>query len=134
MPTSAALDVVARKLNLNCFEVPIDWKSFRNLIIAEECSIGGDENFGLGAGGICEKDGIWAVLAWRSILAYANKDKLQGDEKLESVQDIVLLHWRAYGRHYYTRYDYENVDIGAAKDLMEHLVNLQASLSNVTRS
>ncbi|RWW08732.1 hypothetical protein GW17_00027809 [Ensete ventricosum] len=55
---------------------------------------------------IREKDGIWAVLAWLSILAFKNKDKLN-DDKLVTVEDIVRKHWAIYGRHYYTRYDYE---------------------------
>ncbi len=59
-----------------------------------------------GSDHIREKDGIWAVLAWLSILAYKNKANL-GGEKLVTVEDIVRQHWTAYGRHYYTRYDYE---------------------------
>lgn len=59
-----------------------------------------------GSDHIREKDGIWAVLAWLSILAYKNKDNLRG-EKLVTVEDIVTQHWATYGRHYYTRYDYE---------------------------
>lgn len=59
-----------------------------------------------GSDHIREKDGIWAVLAWLSILAYKNKDNL-GEGNLVSVEDIVRQHWATYGRHYYTRYDYE---------------------------
>lgn len=59
-----------------------------------------------GSDHIREKDGIWAVLAWLSILAYKNKDNLGGD-KLVTVEEIVRQHWSTYGRHYYTRYDYE---------------------------
>jgi len=59
----------------------------------------------IGSDHIREKDGIWAVLAWLSILAYKNKDKLE--DKLVTVEDIVRQHWATYGRHYYTRYDYE---------------------------
>ncbi|XP_038986088.1 phosphoglucomutase, cytoplasmic 2 [Phoenix dactylifera] len=132
MPTSAALDIVAKNLNLKFFEVPTGWKFFGNLMDAGLCSICGEESFGTGSDHIREKDGIWAVLAWLSILAYRNKDKLDG-EKLVMVEDIVLQHWATYGRHYYTRYDYENVDAGAAKELMEHLVNLQSSLPDVNK-
>lgn len=60
----------------------------------------------IGSDHIREKDGIWAVLAWLSILAYKNKDNIGGD-KLVTVEDIVRKHWSTYGRHYYTRYDYE---------------------------
>lgn len=130
MPTSAALDVVAKHLNLKFFEVPTGWKFFGNLMDAGMCSVCGEESFGTGSDHIREKDGIWAVLAWLSILAYVNKDNL-GKDQLVSVEDIVRGHWSTYGRHYYTRYDYENVDSGAAKELMANLVNLQASLSDV---
>ncbi|CAN1297218.1 Phosphoglucomutase, cytoplasmic [Linum perenne] len=130
MPTSAALDVVAKSLNLKFFEVPTGWKFFGNLMDAGLCSVCGEESFGTGSDHIREKDGIWAVLAWLSILAYKNKDILSGG-KLVSVEDIVRKHWATYGRHYYTRYDYENVDAGAAKELMSNLVKLQSNLAAV---
>ncbi|GLT96703.1 hypothetical protein SLE2022_143080 [Rubroshorea leprosula] len=132
MPTSAALDVVAKHLNLKFFEVPTGWKFFGNLMDAGLCSICGEESFGTGSDHIREKDGIWAVLAWLSILAYKNKENLNGN-KLVTVEDIVRKHWATYGRHYYTRYDYENVDAGAAKELMVYLIKLQSSLSEVNQ-
>ncbi|KAK4706903.1 hypothetical protein R3W88_033546 [Solanum pinnatisectum] len=130
MPTSAALDIVAKHLNLKFFEVPTGWKFFGNLMDAGMCSICGEESFGTGSDHIREKDGIWAVLAWLSILAYKNKDNL-GEGNLVSVEDIVRQHWATYGRHYYTRYDYENVNADGAKDLMVHLVKLQSSIDEV---
>ncbi|XP_043700842.1 phosphoglucomutase, cytoplasmic-like [Telopea speciosissima] len=132
MPTSAALDVVAKHLNLKFFEVPTGWKFFGNLMDAGMCSVCGEESFGTGSDHIREKDGIWAVLAWLSILAYKNNDNLN-EGKLITVEDIVTHHWATYGRHYYTRYDYENVDAGAAKELMAYLVKLQASLPDVNK-
>ncbi|WOL03932.1 phosphoglucomutase, cytoplasmic 2 [Canna indica] len=48
MPTSAALDVVAKNLNLKFFEVPTGWKFFGNLMDAGLCSICGEESFGTG--------------------------------------------------------------------------------------
>lgn len=132
MPTSAALDVVAKSLNLRFFEVPTGWKFFGNLMDAGMCSVCGEESFGTGSDHIREKDGVWAVLAWLSILAYKNKDNLDGG-KLVTVEDIVRDHWASYGRHYYTRYDYENVDAGAAKELMSHLIKLQSSLPEVNK-
>ncbi|KAI6677167.1 hypothetical protein NL676_037963 [Syzygium grande] len=132
MPTSAALDVVAEHLNLKFFEVSTGWKFFGNLMDAGLCSVCGEESFGTGSDHIREKDGIWAVLAWLSILAYKNKENFTG-EKLVTVEDIVRQHWATYGRHYYTRYDYENVDSGAAKELMGYLVKLQSSLSEVNQ-
>lgn len=132
MPTSAALDVVAKHLNLKFFEVPTGWKFFGNLMDAGLCSICGEESFGTGSDHIREKDGIWAVLAWLSILAYKNKENL-GGAKLVTVEEIVRKHWATYGRHYYIRYDYENVDAGAAKELMAYLVKLQSSLPEVNK-
>lgn len=132
MPTSAALDVVAKHLNLKFFEVPTGWKFFGNLMDAGMCSVCGEESFGTGSDHVREKDGIWAVLAWLSILAHKNKENLSGD-KLVTVEDIVRQHWATYGRHYYTRYDYENVDAGAAKELMAHLVKLQSTLPEVNK-
>ncbi|XP_073267882.1 phosphoglucomutase, cytoplasmic isoform X2 [Populus alba] len=130
MPTSSGLDIVAKNLNLKFFEVPTGWKFFGNLMDAGLCSICGEESFGTGSDHIREKDGIWAVLAWLSILAFKNKENLGGGE-LVTVEDIVRNHWATYGRHYYTRYDYENVDAGAAKELMAYLVKLQSSLGEV---
>ncbi|KAL1568596.1 Phosphoglucomutase-1 [Salvia divinorum] len=130
MPTSAALDVVAKHLNLKFFEVPTGWKFFGNLMDADMCSVCGEESFGTGSDHIREKDGIWAVLAWLAIIAHKNKDNLGGD-KLVTVEDIVRQHWSTYGRHYYTRYDYENVDAGGAKELMAYLVKLQSNLTEV---
>ncbi|KAL9861756.1 putative phosphoglucomutase (alpha-D-glucose-1,6-bisphosphate-dependent) [Arabidopsis thaliana] len=133
MPTSAALDVVAKNLGLKFFEVPTGWKFFGNLMDAGMCSVCGEESFGTGSDHIREKDGIWAVLAWLSILAHKNKETLDGNAKLVTVEDIVRQHWATYGRHYYTRYDYENVDATAAKELMGLLVKLQSSLPEVNK-
>lgn len=68
---------------------------------AGKCSICGEESFGTGSDHIREKDGIWAVLAWLSIFAY---------EGHGNVRKIVEEHWKKYGRSFYQRYDYENVD------------------------
>lgn len=45
-------------------------------------------------------------LFWLSIIAHENKENLNG-ETLVTVEDIVRQHWATYGRHYYTRYEYE---------------------------
>ncbi len=73
----------------------------------------GEESFGTGSDHIREKDGLWAVLAWMSILMKANEDTPEGDA-LVQVKDIVKQHWGKYGRHFYCRYDYEAVDSDAA--------------------
>eukprot|EP00250_Pteridium_aquilinum_P007980 c17579_g1_i1 orf=112-2004(+) len=125
MPTSAALDRVAEKLNLPFFEVPTGWKFFGNLMDAGKLSICGEESFGTGSDHIREKDGIWAVLAWLSILANRNKDKKVG-ETLVSVADIAKEHWAVYGRNFFSRYDYEECESAGANKMMEHLRSIIA--------
>lgn len=120
MPTSAALDRVAEKLLLPFFEVPTGWKFFGNLMDAGKLSICGEESFGTGSDHIREKDGIWAVLAWLSILAHRNKGKKVG-ETLVSVADVASEHWATYGRNFFSRYDYEECESAGANKMVEHL-------------
>ncbi|XVF09746.1 hypothetical protein REPUB_Repub07fG0122100 [Reevesia pubescens] len=123
MPTSGALDRVAKKLGLTFFEVPTGWKFFGNLMDAGKLSICGEESFGTGSDHIREKDGIWAVLAWLSIIAYRNKDKQPG-EQLVSVSDVVKEHWATYGRNFFSRYDYEECESEGANKMIEYLRDL----------
>ncbi|XP_050223124.1 phosphoglucomutase, chloroplastic [Mercurialis annua] len=123
MPTSGALDRVAEKLNLPFFEVPTGWKFFGNLMDAGKLSICGEESFGTGSDHIREKDGIWAVLAWLSIIAHKNKDKKPG-EKLISVSDVVKEYWATYGRNFFSRYDYEECESEGANKMVEYLRDL----------
>jgi phosphoglucomutase len=58
-----------------------------------------------------EKDGVWAVLFWLNILAAQRK----------TVGHIVCDHRRQYGRHYYTRHDYEGLDPRVATAIMSEL-------------
>ena len=111
MPTSAALDKVAAVKKLNCYETPTGWKFFGNLLDAGLITICGEESAGTGSNHVREKDGLWAVLLWLNIIA---KRKL-------SVKEIVEGHWRDYGRNYYSRHDYEEVDAEAANKLMADL-------------
>ncbi len=111
MPTSAAADRVAEKLGIACFETPTGWKFFGNLLDAGKVTICGEESFGTGSSHVREKDGLWAVLMWLNILA----------RRRQSVAEIVTAHWREYGRNYYSRHDYEEVDAGAANGLMADL-------------
>mmetsp|Transcript_3075 Transcript_3075/g.4217 ORF Transcript_3075/g.4217 Transcript_3075/m.4217 type:complete len:524 (-) Transcript_3075:107-1678(-) len=114
MPSSAALDVVAEARGIPCFSTPTGWKFFGNLMSSKEMFgktdytpfLCGEESFGTGSDHIREKDGLWAVLSWMSILMKANEDTPAG-EPLVGVKDIVTKHWAKYGRHFYCRYDYE---------------------------
>lgn len=91
---------VAKAKGLECFEVPTGWKFFGNLMDAGRLSLCGEESFGTGSDHIREKDGLWAVLAWLSVLA----------SKKCSVEDLLLDHWKQYGRNFYTRCDLKHVD------------------------
>ncbi|GAB5590056.1 hypothetical protein Unana1_04956 [Umbelopsis nana] len=116
MPTSQAVDLVAKKQGLEHFEVPTGWKFFGNLMDAGRCSICGEESFGTGSDHIREKDGLWAILAWLSIIAYVNKEKLAS-----SVHDILQLHYKEYGRNFFSRYDYEEVESKGAGEMVNRL-------------
>merc|ERR550525_1068492 len=125
MPTSGALDLVAAKKGIECFEVPTGWKFFGNLMDSGTTYfpdkpvytpfICGEESFGTGADHVREKDGMWAVLAWLQILA--RKTEQQG--KLVTCEDVAKAHWAEYGRNYYERYDYEGVDKEKAEAMMK---------------
>ncbi|NEO18267.1 MULTISPECIES: alpha-D-glucose phosphate-specific phosphoglucomutase [unclassified Moorena] len=111
MPTSAAVDRVAAQLGIDCYETPTGWKFFGNLLDAGKATLCGEESFGTGSNHVREKDGLWAVLFWLNILAVRG----------ESVEQIVRSHWQTYGRNFYSRHDYEEVDGARAQELMERL-------------
>jgi phosphoglucomutase len=111
MPTSAAADRVAEKLGIEMHETPTGWKFFGNLLDAGRVTICGEESAGTGSDHVREKDGLWAVLLWLNILAV----------RKQGVDEIVREHWKTYGRNYYTRHDYEEVDAGIANQLVDDL-------------
>jgi phosphoglucomutase len=111
MPTSTAVDRVAKHLGIESFETPTGWKFFGNLLDAGRATLCGEESFGTGSDHVREKDGLWAVLLWLNILAV----------RRESVADILAAHWRAYGRTYYSRHDFEALDAGKAGAMVNEL-------------
>ncbi len=111
MPTSRAVDKVAEALGVECYETPTGWKFFGNLLDAGKITLCGEESFGNGSDHIREKDGLWAVLFWLNLIAL----------RRQPVREIMLEHWRRFGRHYYSRHDYEEVDSSGAESLMQHL-------------
>lgn len=111
MPTSTAVDRVAKALDIPCFETPTGWKFFGNLMDAEMCTLCGEESFGTGSNHIREKDGLWAVLAWLSILASSR----------QSVAEITRQHWKQYGRSYYQRHDFEGLSSQPATRMLSEL-------------
>lgn len=81
---------------------------------AGRLSICGEESFGTGSDHIREKDGLWAVLAWLSVLAH----------RKQSVEEILINHWKMFGRNFFTRYDYENCDSAPSNEMISNLENL----------
>jgi phosphoglucomutase len=111
MPTSQAADRVAKQLGIACYETPTGWKFFGNLLDAGKVTLCGEESFGTGSSHVREKDGLWAILFWLNIMA----------KRGQSVEEIVKEHWQTYGRTYYSRHDYEEVDKAPANTLMDQL-------------
>jgi phosphoglucomutase len=122
MPTSGAVDRVAAKLGVPCYETPTGWKFFGNLLDAGRITLCGEESAGTGSNHVREKDGVWAVLLWLSILAARG----------QSAEEIAREHWATYGRNYYTRHDYEDLDTPTAQALMKALGERLASLPGST--
>ena len=111
MPTSAAVDRVAARLGIACYETPTGWKYFGNLLDAGMITLCGEESAGTGSNHVREKDGVWAVLLWLNILAI----------RRQPVAEILRQHWAQYGRNYYARHDYEEVDAAAANAMIADL-------------
>ena len=122
MPTSRAVDVVAKDLGIEYFETPTGWKFFGNLLEAGRIALCGEESAGASSDHIREKDGLWAILMWLNILAARH----------QSVEDVISDHWLAYGRHYYSRHDYEGVDSQNAQTVMTNLSEKLESLVGKT--
>ncbi|KUF11280.1 alpha-D-glucose phosphate-specific phosphoglucomutase [Pseudoponticoccus marisrubri] len=118
MPTSTAVDRVAKAKGFACFETPTGWKFFGNLLDNGDVTLCGEESAGTGSNHVREKDGLWAVLLWLNILAATGK----------SVAELMRDHWQRYGRNYYSRHDYEAVDSEAAHALMDDLRGRLAEL------
>lgn len=116
LPTSGAVDQVAKKRGFNIYETPTGWKYFGNLMDADMISLCGEESFGTGSNHIREKDGIWAALAWLSILA----------TRQMSVEEVVTAHWSEFGRHYYSRHDYETLTTEQGASVMTTVNNYTA--------
>ena len=127
MPTSCAVDRVARALGIPCYETPTGWKYFGSLLDAGKATICGEESAGTGSNHVREKDGLWAVLYWLNILAVRDMP----------ADVIVREHWQRFGRNVYSRHDYEGIESAAADRLMEglraQLPQLPGSLCNELR-
>ncbi|OJJ85510.1 phosphoglucomutase PGM2 [Aspergillus glaucus CBS 516.65] len=118
MPTSGAVDLVAKAQGLQSYEVPTGWKFFCNLFDNKKMSICGEESFGTGSNHIREKDGVWAIVAWLNIIAGVAKSNPGQTPSIASIQNEF---WQTYGRTYFTRYDYEGVDSEGANKVIATL-------------
>jgi phosphoglucomutase len=121
MPTSGAVDQVARQLGVRCYETPTGWKFFGNLLDAGEITLCGEESFGTGSDHVREKDGLWAVLFWLNILS----------RRRQPVADLVREHWARFGRNFYTRHDYEALPSDAATGVFEQVRRQLPSLAGM---
>jgi len=122
MPTSRAADVVADALGIEAHETPTGWKYFGNLLDAGRITVCGEESAGTSSDHVREKDGLWAILMWLNILAV----------RQQSVADILADHWATYGRHYYSRHDYEAVAKDKAEAVMAKLESQLSTLPGTT--
>ncbi|ATE59792.1 alpha-D-glucose phosphate-specific phosphoglucomutase [Thauera sinica] len=111
MPTSRAADAVAGALGIPCFETPTGWKFFGNLLDAGRATLCGEESYGTGSAHVREKDGLWAILFWLNLQAATGL----------SVEELVRRHWTRFGRHYYSRHDWEGIPAERAEALMAEL-------------
>jgi len=111
MPTSTAVDRVARAMGIPCFETPTGWKFFGNLMDAGQVTLCGEESYGTGSSHVREKDGVWAVLFWLNLVAVTG----------ESVESLVRAMWHEHGRCVYSRHDYEGIPTDRADALMRDL-------------
>jgi phosphoglucomutase len=126
MPTSGAVDLVAKAQKLDCYEVPTGWKFFCALFDADKLSICGEESFGTGSNHIREKDGLWAVVAWLNIIAGVGEANPSVTPSISKIQHDF---WNIYGRTFFTRYDYENVDSDGANKIVKDLTSKIADKS-----
>ncbi|MCK5898715.1 MAG: alpha-D-glucose phosphate-specific phosphoglucomutase, partial [Methylococcales bacterium] len=122
MPTSQAVDRVAKAYNLPCFETPTGWKFFGNLLDSDKITLCGEESFGSSSNHVREKDGLWAVLFWLNLIA----------KRKQSVMEIVHAHWQQFGRDIYSRHDYEAIETDIANGIFDDLRLLLPTLANKT--
>jgi len=119
MPTSRAIDRVAERLDIPCFETPTGWRFFSNLLEHGHITLCGEESFGTSSNHAREKDGLWAVLFWLDLQAATGRD----------VVSLVRGHWADYGRNVFCRHDYFIPDAQQGRDIFEALEKSVPSLA-----
>ena len=126
MPTSGAVDLVAKKQGVQSFEVPTGWKFFCGLFDSDKMNICGEESFGTGSNHVREKDGLWAIVAWLNIMAGVG----QQTGTTPSIKSIQMDFWKIYGRTFFTRYDYEGCESDGANKMTAHIKELITTKKN----
>lgn len=111
MPTSRALDMVAKEKDIELYETPTGWKYFVDLFEKKKINLAGEESDGISSDHIREKDGLWATLALLQIMAETGKSLKKLNEKL----------WKKYGRYYYKRINYKNISIDDMNKMIEKI-------------
>ncbi|KAJ3117339.1 Phosphoglucomutase-2 [Phlyctochytrium bullatum] len=71
------------------------------------------------AGRFCYLDVTNGLIAWLSIIDFESKT-----DPNAGLKNILLSHYRKYGRNFFSRYDYEEVDSKGASEMFKHLENL----------
>ncbi|GBN93106.1 Phosphoglucomutase-1, partial [Araneus ventricosus] len=111
--TSQASDKVAKYSSLLSFEAVPGWAYFapamlpalnHSIVFGEECTA-----VGASSCSYCgDKDAVWTLLAWLSILANAKK----------SVNEVLMEHWKKFGRNVLGRLDFENLPLASLESFM----------------
>lgn len=122
--TAPAVDAVAEALGLTNYQTPVGWKWISRLFqqLPEQTGLAGEESFGLGSSALPEKDGIWAALAWLTVLASENKDRVGGG--FVGVDEVLRRHWQRFGRCYSLRLDFGDMPSTDAQTVLERIASL----------
>jgi phosphoglucomutase len=80
---------------------------------------------GTGSNHIREKDGLWAIVAWLNIIAAV--DSKSSSKGNTSITTILQDFWNTYGRTFFSRYDYENLDSAKAQKVIDLVTSYAVS-------
>ncbi|GJQ14302.1 hypothetical protein GpartN1_g6093.t1 [Galdieria partita] len=99
---SRAIDRVTDVLDMPLYQSPCGWRYMTNLMDREKVDICMDENGGLGCSWIRERDGLFLVLCWLSLLSWKNENRSYWMD----IHQVMEQHWNQYGRDYHICYFY----------------------------
>ncbi|XP_014244419.1 phosphoglucomutase-like [Cimex lectularius] len=111
---SKSVDPVILKLGLSLYETADGWRYFNSLLEHQLISLCADDDFGIGAYHIGERDGILPILAWLSIIAHLRKP----------VRQILQQHWDEYGKLFRTTLIYEDLCPKLTNDTISNVEKL----------